>query len=852
GATATGTNSRAQGQYSTAVGQTAQATGDNSVAMGTGASATNSESTALGAASQAFADSATAVGFGARADQYGATATGTNSRAQGQYSTALGKDAYATAPGSTALGRNAKAEHKSSVALGESAITEAAIGTASVTLNGTKYDFAGIAPRGTVSVGSLGNERTITNVAAGRISGTSTDAINGSQLFATNSAISDLSGTVNDGINFGNGTTANNFQLGDTISVTGDTNLTTETTTEGVQVKLNKDLVGLDSAEIGGVNIKAGEIRTGDTLLNDNGLVFFNGPNNGQPVILTNKGLNNGGNKITKVAAGDAPDDAVNFGQLQATNGKVNDGINFGNGTTANNFQLGDTISVTGDTNLTTETTTEGVQVKLNKDLVGLDSAEIGGVNIKAGEIRTGDTLLNDNGLVFFNGPNNGQPVILTNKGLNNGGNKITKVAAGDAPDDAVNFGQLQATNSNVSNNTTNITNNTTNINKNTTAIENITNGTAGIVRQDPDNGAITVGGQTGGTSVDFSGTDGDRVLTGAADGQVAADSSDVINGSQLFEQGTGVAGIIGGDTVYDPTTGAFTNNDIGGTGKDNINDAIMAVGDAAAAGKNTVSEGSNIVVTETVNAAGSTNYEVATDPDLVVDSVTATDDDGNETALTATGTTITNSDGNTNNSTAAGNTITTVTTVPDSETTVTNVTTVTGSGTNVTNGTNTTDYGANGMTITGAAGTGSTIVNQAGVSFTDSDGKATGPSITAERIDAANTAITNVGPGVNGTDAVNVNQLKDFGYNLSNKIDDVEDDANAGISAAMAMSSIPQSFIPGKSLIGGGIATYNGEGAVAVGLSKVSDNGRWVMKITGTADTQGNAGGAIGAGFHF
>ena len=567
---------------------------------------------------------------------------------------------------------------------------------------------------------------------------------------------------------------------------------------------------------------------------------------------MTNKGLNNGGNKITKVAAGDAPDDAVNFGQLQATNGKVNDGINFGNGTTANNFQLGDTISVTGDTNLTTETTTEGVQVKLNKDLVGLDSAEIGGVNIKAGEIRTGDTLLNDNGLVFFNGPNNGQPVILTNKGLNNGGNKITKVAAGDAPDDAVNFGQLQATNSNVSNNTTNITNNTTNINKNTTAIENITNGTAGIVRQDPDNGAITVGGQTGGTSVDFSGTDGDRVLTGAADGQVAADSSDVINGSQLFEQGTGVAGIIGGDTVYDPTTGAFTNNDIGGTGKDNINDAIMAVGDAAAAGKNTVSEGSNIVVTETVNAAGSTNYEVATDPDLVVDSVTATDDDGNETALTATGTTITNSDGNTNNSTAAGNTITTVTTVPDSETTVTNVTTVTGSGTNVTNGTNTTDYGANGMTITGAAGTGSTIVNQAGVSFTDSDGKATGPSITAERIDAANTAITNVGPGVNGTDAVNVNQLKDFGYNLSNKIDDVEDDANAGISAAMAMSSIPQSFIPGKSLIGGGIATYNGEGAVAVGLSKVSDNGRWVMKITGTADTQGNAGGAIGAGFHF
>ena len=52
--------------------------------------------------------------------------------------------------------------------------------------------------------------------------------------------------------------------------------------------------------------------------------------------------------------------------------------------------------------------------------------------------------------------------------------------------------------------------------------------------------------------------------------------------------------------------------------------------------------------------------------------------------------------------------------------------------------------------------------------------------------------------------------------------------------------------------MIGGGVATYNGESAVAVGLSRVSDNGRWVMKLNGTADTQGNAGAAIGAGFHF
>ena len=118
---------------------------------------------------------------------------------------------------------------------------------------------------------------------------------------------------------------------------------------------------------------------------------------------------------------------------------------------------------------------------------------------------------------------------------------------------------------------------------------------------------------------------------------------------------------------------------------------------------------------------------------------------------------------------------------------------------------------------------------------------------------------MSGVADGIEVDDAVNFGQLTTMGNTLGGaindlgyRVDEVEDEANAGISAAMAMSSIPQSFLPGRSLIGGGIATYNGESAVAVGLSRVSDNGRWVMKINGTADTQGNAGGAIGAGFHF
>ncbi|UNU72945.1 YadA-like family protein [Moraxella nasovis] len=113
-------------------------------------------------------------------------------------------------------------------------------------------------------------------------------------------------------------------------------------------------------------------------------------------------------------------------------------------------------------------------------------------------------------------------------------------------------------------------------------------------------------------------------------------------------------------------------------------------------------------------------------------------------------------------------------------------------------------------------------------------------------------TRITNVAPGINTTDAVNVGQLNHMANMINNRIGDVENNANAGVSSSMAMATLPQAYIPGKSMLTGGIASYNGQGAVAVGFSKLSDNGRWVLKMSGSADTQGNAGGAVGAGFHF
>jgi autotransporter adhesin len=95
---------------------------------------------------------------------------------------AIGKEAVANASNSIAIGNGAKATEENSVAIGNDSVTNTAIGTVSETINGTVYTFAGTAPLGTVSIGDNSKERTVTNVAAGRISNNSTDAVNGSQL----------------------------------------------------------------------------------------------------------------------------------------------------------------------------------------------------------------------------------------------------------------------------------------------------------------------------------------------------------------------------------------------------------------------------------------------------------------------------------------------------------------------------------------------------------------------------------------------------------------------------------------------------------------------------------------------
>ncbi|WP_034177522.1 YadA family autotransporter adhesin, partial [Burkholderia ambifaria] len=126
-----------------------------------------------------------------------ALAAGTNATAAGASALAVGDGAHANAAGTVALGQNAVATNAGDVALGSNSVTAAANPTASGTINGLSYAYAGATPTSVVSVGAPGAERQITNIAAGRVSAASTDAVNGSQLFATNQAVDTLGTTVN-------------------------------------------------------------------------------------------------------------------------------------------------------------------------------------------------------------------------------------------------------------------------------------------------------------------------------------------------------------------------------------------------------------------------------------------------------------------------------------------------------------------------------------------------------------------------------------------------------------------------------------------------------------------------------
>ena len=167
---------------------------------------------------------------------------------------------------------------------------------------------------------------TLGNVADGTVAAGSKEAVNGSQLHATNQNVANNAANIAKGINFGGTTGSNNYQLGDTINVKGDSNITSTTVAGGAQLALNPNL--------NVTSVTTTDAAGNKTVTNGSGVTIT--PAAGNPVSLTTGGLNNGGNKITNVAAGTAGTDAVNVSQLNQALGSIS-GANTANFTALNN-----------------------------------------------------------------------------------------------------------------------------------------------------------------------------------------------------------------------------------------------------------------------------------------------------------------------------------------------------------------------------------------------------------------------------------------------------------------------------------------------------------------------------------
>lgn len=346
-----GAHAEATIEYTVAIGSQARTSAYNTIAIGNGAYANGESTVVLGRTNTVNAENATVVGSnnGAVASGHGVVvgynnkvqgsdkemlAFGSNNTVQNQGATVLGSHSEAVAVDSLALGNNAVADVQNSVALGTNATTEETISTDHIHINGERYDFAGGVANSTVSIGTnnkAGNggvqnyKRTLTNVAAGRVDGTSTDAINGSQLNAVINALKFT--TVADGAN----TTVNRTQ-----NIDGG---------KEFSVSVNKDLTNMNSVQFGTVNdpqrnytgrngshVFNGEINSnysanGFNIENtdnlDNAQFNMDGmtaDSNGKHIEFTTQNITAGGQQLHDVADGVADTDAVNMRQLRAQN----------------------------------------------------------------------------------------------------------------------------------------------------------------------------------------------------------------------------------------------------------------------------------------------------------------------------------------------------------------------------------------------------------------------------------------------------------------------------------------------------------------------------------------------------
>ncbi|HVJ38056.1 MAG TPA: YadA-like family protein [Stenotrophomonas sp.] len=741
----------------------AASTGQNATAIGAEAAAASVEGVALGYRAQALGTNGNiAIGSGAQASGVSAAAIGVGASASDNGALAAGINATASTVRALALGAGASAAQAGAVALGAGAVTGAAVGTATGTIAGVTYAYAGSAPVATVSIGNTGSERTLTNLAAGRVNASSTDAINGSQLFATQTAVTTLDtqvdalgGTVATGLGGGStydpatGTlTGPTYSIGGTTFTSVDGALTnidgrvTQNTTDITQLtgQINNGSVGLVQQDAASRTITVARAT-------DGGIVDMTGTQGAR--IIT--GVANG-------AVSAASLEAINGSQLYGVSQSLSSALGGGSTVNPDGTVTGPVFNVGGTTfnsvgDAINHLASGGTQAKyFHANSLLADSAAAGIDSVSIGPAASASA---NNAVALGNGANAGhadsvalgsgsQTTVGAQAGYSGayvgaststgevavGGRQVTGVAAGSAPSDAVNVSQLQS----------------------------------GV------DSAVNQANQYTETRVT----------------QLAGAAVSVIN----LQQGREGMFRVSVNSAAAPTVSGL-NAAAGGAGSTASGENSLAVGTASAAsGPGAVAIGANAI---------------ASGPGSV-----------------AIGAGSVASGANTISVGSAGN-----------ERTISNV--------------------AAGSRDTDAVNVSQLRASQgSGPRYDVNDDGSINPNSLTLNPGGTPVSLHNIAAGVAPNDAVNVGQLQQAVGEVRGDMWEAQREARGGNASAMAMAGMPQAYVPGANMLAVGVGGFQGEVGMAVGLSGVTDSGRYVYKAQVSGNTTSDFGFSVGAGLQW
>jgi len=713
--------------------------------------------------------------------------------------------------------------------------------TGNVTAGDTTINNDGLTITGGPSVTKSGIDAAgnkISNVADGNVAPDSKEAVNGSQLYS-------LGDTINkkiDGMGFNlttNGTETpalsdadKRITSNETFAINQGKNIKVTQITNGYEIATSDNMTLGEKAEDG----KPGTDGSLDVKGKDGSAVSINGKD-GSIGLAGKDGANPLTIKTAEGPAGVDGDDTTKKPRLDVKSESVatlNDGLKFtgNNESTVNKHKLNTLVKIKGEGVAEAESTnfksaagninvkadgTDTLEVQLAKDLKGLNSAEFKDASGDVTKITPAGVAVNKADNLNADGsvkdPN--KTVSISNTGVNAGGNKVTNVADGDVnadSKDAINGSQLY----------------------NAVATTNLTPNTTGKI-DTPVDGSKLVNATTVANAINNSGWN----VTVNKDGGEAEGET-----VQKVSPGNTVTYIAGQNIKIKQDGMNFTISTTKDLNAENVtaktvNTTTINLGEGDNSTPITVVSGKDAAPNldgKTPNRMNFGGETIATLSDGLKFGANVGDVYG---AKINSQINVKGADSNTNWSEFDGG-----------DNVMTNIDKSGNVRVGIKKNLKVESVTANKFTA------GDTVIDNNGVTIKN------GPSMTKNGINAGNKQITNVAPGriaADSTDAVNGSQLHEVKADMNNKINHLNGQVNklgkrvnAGTASALAASQLPQAYIPGKSMVSVAAGNYQGQNAVALGMSRISDNGKIIIRLAGTSDTQGKVGVAVGAGYHW